>query len=91
MKRNPFTKDLKKEKENQPHCISTLTVKLHRTEKGKKCENGIGHNVSSTMNSGFPAGHRGTLVTLETERADKSQFNKGSNKNTSRLDCVTLQ
>lgn len=43
------------------------------------------------MNLGFPAVHGRTLVTLETQRADKSQLNKGSNNNTSRLDCVTLQ
>lgn len=69
------------------HSHSEIT--LSREDK-KKRENGAGRNVSSTMNWGFPAGHRGTLVTLETERADKCQFNTGSNRNTSRLDGATL-
>lgn len=76
---------------NHPRCISTLTVKLHWAEKTKK-------NVRMELDTMWVQQwtrdflpDTGTLVTLETERADKCQFNKGSNKNTSRLDCVTLR
>ena len=41
-------------------------ITLSKEEKGK-CENRDGHNVSLTMNSAFPARHRGTMVTLEIE------------------------
>lgn len=51
----------------------------------------LGHNVSSLINSGIPAAYTRSLVTLEPQRADTSQYNKGRDKNTSKLDCVTMQ
>lgn len=57
----------------------------------RKCECLLGHNVTSNMNSGYPAAYRKSLVTVEPQRADKSQNSKLQDKNTSRLDCVRMQ
>lgn len=81
-----------KKKKKKITLVSALSQwKYTEQTRKRKCETGLGYNLSLTMNSGFPAGHGRTLVTLETQRADKSQLNKGSNNNAGRLDCVTLQ
>lgn len=68
-------------------------MKLHQTrEKKNVCSwTWTQFVLNNTMNSGFPEARGRTWVSLETERADKSQLNKGSNNNTGRFDCVTLQ
>lgn len=68
-------------------------MKLHRTGEKKNVCNWTWTQfaLNNTMNSGFPAARGRTRVSLETQRADKSQLNKGSSNNTGRFNCVTLQ